>query len=459
MGSGLSRDPIDRLEALLDTETLLITDKGDAVVCGRGRVDGVAVAAFATDPEVQGGALDAGSCQAIARTIERAAQEGSAVVGLWHSGGAKLQERVESLDGMGRIFAASTAASGRVPQISVVLGPAAGGAAYGTALTDVVIAAPDARMFVTGPAVVRAVTGQDLDAKALGSPEVHGRLSGLVHVEALSAPDALLTARRLVRLLAGPAHPAATAPPEPRLDDVVPSSHRRAYDVNALVRLLLDRDQDSVQLHPRWAPNVATWLGRMGGRTIGILANNPISLGGCLDALSADKAARFVRTCDSLGVPIVVVVDVPGYLPGPAQEWDGVIRRGAKLLHAFAESTVPSFTLITRKAYGGGYIAMNSKSLGADAVLAWPGAEIDVMGPEAAVQVLHRKALAALAPEDRAAAAAELVRQQQPGGGVRLALELGLVDRIVQPAETRTVLVELLAACGARRGRHGNIPL
>lgn len=453
------REPVPRLEHLLDPSSLRLHDKTPGVVTGTGAVDGAPVAAFACDPSSQGGALGGEACRAIARLVDDAVTHRRPVIGLWHSGGAKVQEGVESLDGMGRLFAAFTRASGQLPHISVVLGPAAGGAAYGPALSDVVISAPEALMFVTGPAVVREVTGQDVSAEDLGSPEVHGVRSGLVHVEAPSAAAAVACARALSGLLSGVVvdHPSPVE--DARMDAVLPDRARRAYDVRHVVELLLDDDGRLVQLHKRWAPNVATWTGRLVGRPVGVLANNPLRLGGCLDGKGSDKAARFVRLCDGLGLPLIVLVDVPGYLPGGTQEEDGIIRRGAKLLHAFAEATVPRITVVTRKAYGGAYIAMNSASLGADAVLAWPTAQIDVMGPEAAVQVLHRKALAALPAEQRAAAAAELVQEVQQEDGLALALELGLVDEVIAPRRTRLAVAQRLAELPPRRGVHGNIPL
>jgi acetyl-CoA/propionyl-CoA carboxylase carboxyl transferase subunit len=240
---------------------------------------------------------------------------------------------------------------------------------------------------------------------------------------------------------------------------LLPDSPRRAYDVRPIVSALLDGDS-TVELHARWAPNITTTLGRLGGGTVGVLANNPIRLGGCLDAQSAEKAARFVRMCDAFGIPLVVLVDVPGYLPGVSQEWDGVVRRGAKLLHAFAEATVPRVTVITRKAYGGAYIAMNSRSLGATRVLAWPGAEVAVMGSTAAVRIVHRRKLAGIPEQERPALEAELAADhEKQAGGVARAIELGLVDAVVEPDRTRSAVSEALCDRVVARGRHGNIPL
>src|SRR6185369_1350112 len=358
---------------------------GGSVEVGRGRVRGVPAMAFCTDATVMGGAIDAEGCDRIAAAIDTAVREGLPVIGLWHSGGAKLADGVAAMDGIGRMFRAMVRASGRVPQISVVLGPAAGGAAYGPALTDIVITAAAGRIFVTGPDVVRRVTGEDIDMAGLGGPEAHSRRSGVVHVVGAGERDALDRAGRIIELLAqqGRFEVGAVVGDED-LRSLLPESPRRAYDVRPLVRALLDGGEIE-ELQARWAPNIVVGLGRLGGRTVGVIANNPLRKGGCLDSPSAEKASRFVRMCDALGVPLVVLVDVPGYLPGVRQEWDGVVRRGAKLLYAFAEAVVPRVTLIVRKSYGGAYIAMNSRSLGATAVFAWPGAEVAVMGAEAAV--------------------------------------------------------------------------
>jgi acetyl-CoA/propionyl-CoA carboxylase carboxyl transferase subunit len=350
-----------------------------------------------------------------------------------------------------------TRASGKVPQISVVLGPAAGGAAYGPALTDVVILGPEGRVFVTGPDVVRSVTGEDVDALRLGGPEPHGRRSGVVHVVADTQEGAYGEARRLAALLGDQRE--IEEVPDTDLAAFLPDSPKRAYDVHPIIEHLLD-EGSALELHPKWAPNVTTTLGRLGGRTVGVIANNPLRLGGCLDSASAEKAARFVRMCDAFGVPMVVVVDVPGYLPGVGQEWDGVVRRGAKLLHAFAESTVPRVTLVTRKAYGGAYIAMNSRSLGATRVFAWPGAEVAVMGAVAAVRILHRRRLAEVPADVRGEVEQELaVEHEKLAGGLARAQEIGVIDEVVEPTATRSAIAAAIAAGPATRGQHGNIPL
>ena len=459
------RDPEARLRTLFDVGTLrLLAAKDDSgVLWARGEVEGTPAIAFATDATRMGGAMGLEGCQHVVDAIDTAVRERVPVLGLWHSGGARLAEGVVALDAVGQVFAAMVRASGRVPQISVVLGPAAGGAAYGPALTDIVIMSKAGRIFVTGPEVVRSVTGEQVDMERLGGPEPHGRRSGVVHITTKDDESALAEARKLTVLLGHqgrltPADIAEGAEEGHDLTKTMPAEANRAYDVKPVVKALLD--EPGVELHAKWAPNVSTTLGRFGGRTVGVIANNPLRLGGCLDASSAEKAARFVRMCDSLGVPLIVLVDVPGYLPGLGQEWDGVVRRGAKLLHAFAEAVVPRVTLVTRKAYGGAYIAMNSRSLGATAVFAWPNAEVAVMGASAAVNILHRKRLAAAPHEERESLRETLIQDQMTtAGGVNRALEIGVVDDVITPEQTRRRIAEALAAAPAARGAHGNIPL
>ena len=455
------RNPNHRLAALLDpgTLTLVSPDDRSGMLAATGTVHGTPVVAFCSDATVMGGAMGDEGCQVVVDAYEHALAEGVPVIGLWHSGGARLAEGVLSLHAVGRIFEIMTRASGTVPQISVVLGPAAGGAAYGPALTDVVILGPEGRVFVTGPEVVRSVTGEDVDMLRLGGPEPHGRRSGVVHVVSSTEREALDQARRLGSLLGDQRRIDLDAVVDRDLGAHLPESAKRAYDVHPILTDLLD-DGSALELHTRWAPNITTTLGRLGGQTVGVIANNPLRLGGCLDSTSAEKAARFVRMCDAFGVPLVVVVDVPGYLPGVGQEWDGVVRRGAKLLHAFAEATVPRVTLVTRKAYGGAYIAMNSRSLGATRVLAWPTAEVAVMGAVAAVRVLHRRKLADVHPDLRPQVEAELAEEHERiAGGLDKAIEIGVVDEVVDPAVTRSALARAIVEAPARRGGHGNIPL
>ena len=455
--------PAGRLAELLDPGSVAVWPglaDGTGVLVADGRIDGHEVVVYITDQSVKGGALGAAGCVDIVRAIDAALSRSVPVIGVWHSGGARLQEGVVGLDGVGRVFAAMVRASGRIPQLSVVLGPCAGGAAYGPALTDIVVMAPEGRIFVTGPDVIRAVTGESVTAEHLGGPQPHGRRSGVVGVVAADEADALAKTRRLTALLAGQGTVDPTGiDDDPAMRELLPESIRRAYDVRVLVDSLLDPGT-GVVLHAGWAPNLSTTLGRLGGRTVGVIANNPMRLAGCLDSASAEKAAKFVRFCDAFGVPLVVLVDVPGYLPGLDQEWEGVVRRGAKLLHAFAEAVVPRVTVVTRKAYGGAYIAMNSRSLGATAVFAWPDSELAVMSAAAAVRILHRRKLAAVPLDDQEPLVAELAAEHRMlVGGLPECEEHGLVDAVIDPAVTRRVVAEAIAAAPAIRGQHTNIPL
>src|SRR5690242_2043089 len=456
------RNPVHRLTALLDEGTLelLTPDDDSGMLAATGRVNGKTCVAFCSDPTVMGGAMGYEGCKVVVAAYQRALTDRIPIVGLWHSGGARLAEGVLSLHAVGEIFHAMTKASGTIPQISVVLGPAAGGAAYGPALTDVVILGPEGRIFVTGPDVVRSVTGEDVDMLRLGGPEPHGRRSGVVHVLTESEREALDKARDLAFLLGAQGTLDVKAVEDIDLGALLPESNKRAYDVHPLVEHVLD-EGTTIELHAKWAPNIVTALGRFGGRTAGVIANNPLRLGGCLDSLSAEKASRFVRMCDAFGIPLIVLVDVPGYLPGVGQEWDGVVRRGAKLLHAFGEAVVPRVTVVTRKTYGGAYIAMNAASLGATRVFAWPGAEVAVMGAVAAVRILHRRKLAEVAPEIRAQVEAELAEEHALiAGGIDKAVEIGVVDEVISPAATRSAIARAIADAGlVQRGSHTNIPL
>ena len=458
------RNPVTRLRALFDEGTLeLITPDDDSgMLAAVGAVNGTRVVAFCSDATVMGGAMGDQGCRVVVDAYHRALTDRVPIIGLWHSGGARLAEGVLSLHAVGRIFQVMTQASGKIAQISVVLGPAAGGAAYGPALTDIVILGPEGRIFVTGPDVVRSVTGEAVDMLRLGGPEPHGRRSGVVHILTESEQEALDRARGVAALLGSQGSIAVDDVVDRDLAAVLPESKKRAYDVHPLVDAVLD-EGTTQELHARWAPNIVTALGRFGGRTVGVIANNPLRLGGCLDSLSAEKASRFVRMCDAFGVPLIVLVDVPGYLPGVGQEWDGVVRRGAKLLHAFGECVVPRVTLITRKTYGGAYIAMNSRSLGATKVFAWPGAEVAVMGAVAAVRILHRRKLSEISPDLRPRVEAELAAEHEKiAGGLDRAREIGVVDEVVVPERTRSALATAIAkaeSTGTVRGRHGNIPL
>ncbi|MEY2773352.1 MAG: hypothetical protein RJB51_773 [Actinomycetota bacterium] len=456
-----------RLTALFDEGTLnYVASQVDGIgaVSATGKINGRTVVAFANDPSFQGGALGAAEGAVIVDAYAIAMKELCPIVGIWHSGGARLQEGIGALKPFGDIFRVMTHASGKIPQVSVVLGPAAGGGAYGPALTDIVILGPEGRIFVTGPDVVRSVTGEDVDMLRLGGPEPHGRRSGVVHVVSDTEERAIADTRNITDLLGNQGLLDTSRITDVDMGALLPEQNNRAYDAHPIVDSVIDAGT-GVELHPRWAPNIITTLGRFGGRTVGIVANNPLRLGGCLDATSAEKSARFVRMCDALGIPMIVMVDVPGYLPGVGQEWDGVVRRGAKLLHAFAECVVPRITCVTRKSYGGAYIAMNSKALGATRVMAWEGAEVAVMGPLAAIRILHRRRLAEVPPDQKDAVEAELAEEHKiTAGGLPKCIELGAVDEIVDPTKTRTAIATALKAAANPdgsfpRGNHGNIPL
>ncbi|MGA8117580.1 MAG: carboxyl transferase domain-containing protein [Actinocatenispora sp.] len=455
------RAPDVRLGRLLDAGSVAPLHEPDdsGVVAVGGRIHGNRVLVYCTDARRMGGSLGSEGTAHIVGAIDAAVAEGCPVIGLWHSGGARLAEGVESMEAVGRMFAAMIRASGRVPQISVVLGPAAGAAAYGPALTDVVVMSGTGLMFITGPEVVHSVTGEQIGMQELGGGDAHGRRSGVAHVVTETDEAAYEEARQLTALLAAPGRvDPSKAGGDSDLRALLPAESRRAYDVRPLVREILDGDFHELQA--RWARNMVIGFGQLGGGTVGVLANNPLRKGGCLDTLSAEKAARFVRMSDCLGIPLVVLVDVPGYLPGVNQEWSAIIRRGAKLLYAFSEAVVPRITLITRRSYGGAYIAMNSRSLGATTVLAWPEAEAAVMGAESAVRILHRKQLAAADPEEREPLRTRLIAEhQQRSGGLTRAVELGAVDEIIDPRTTRRRLAAAVAAAPVRRGAHGNIPL
>ena len=462
------RDPLLRLRTFFDEGSVELLHERDrsGVLAAAGTVNGVRTIAFCTDGTVMGGAMGVEGCQHIVNAYDTAIEEQSPIVGIWHSGGARLAEGVKALHAVGLVFEAMIRASGYIPQISVVVGFAAGGAAYGPALTDVVIMAAEGRVFVTGPDVVRSVTGEDVDMASLGGPDTHHKKSGVCHIVADDELDAYARGRRLVGLFCQQGHFDRTKAEagDSDLHALLPESARRAYDVHPLVEALLDKDDEGnssfEEFQAKWAPSIVVGIGRLAGRTVGVLANNPLRLGGCLNSESAEKAARLVRLCNAFGIPLIVVVDVPGYLPGVDQEWGGVVRRGAKLLHAFGEASVPRVTLVTRKIYGGAYIAMNSRSLGATKVFAWPDAEVAVMGAKAAVGILHKKKLAAAADHERDALHEELAAEHERiAGGVDSAIEIGVVDEKIDPAHTRSKLTQALAEAPTRRGRHKNIPL
>jgi acetyl-CoA carboxylase carboxyltransferase component len=434
---------------------------GDGVVAGTGSIEGRTVDAYAQDRRVLGGSLGEAHADKIARTIDQASRGGVPVVGINDSGGARIQEGVASLDGYGQVFRANVAASGRVPQIALLLGPCAGGATYSPALMDFTIMSDEASMFLTGPRVVRAVTGEQVDTRSLGGPEVHTERSGSAHFVVDDDEQAFAVARELLSYLpssawAPPSEVPATEPPPVDLRSLVPDDGRAPYDVRDLVRGVVDGGR-FLEVHARWAQNLVVGFARIDGRTVGVVANQARWLAGVLDGTASEKGARFVRFCDAFGIPLVVAVDVPGFLPGTAQEHGGVIRKGAKLLHAFTSATVPRVSVVLRKAFGGAYIVMNSRSIGADAVLAWPGAELAVMGAEGAADIVLRRAIEA-EPDRRD----ELVESyRRDAMGVDVAARRGSVDEVIAPEDTRAAIVAILRSLRGARAPgfvHDNLP-
>ena len=455
------RDPELRIARLVDEGKFefLIPRTSCGVIAVTGLVKGNKVVIFASDATVKSGALGVDGSKVIVSAYKAAMGAQVPIIGIWHSGGARLSDGVASLDAFGEVFQSMISASGRIPQISLVLGPTAGGGAYGPALTDVVVLAPEGRIFVTGPDVVKSVTGEDIDMALLGGPEAHKKNSGLAHIIAPTEQAAFDDVRDLTALFANHGFMSPNVK-DIDLSTFVPNSTVRSYEVHPLVDAILDQETEHIELLSMWAPNMTTIIGRLGGATVGVIANNPAHLAGVLDAAAGEKAARFVRTCDAFGIPLIVIADVQGFLPGAGQEWEGAVRRGAKLLHAFGEAVVPRVTLITRRAYGGAYVAMNSKALGATRVFAWPDAEVSVMGAVAAVRVLHRRILADLPIEQRESMELELAAEHEKiSGGVVRAIEIGAVDEMVNPTSTRSALAKTIAAAPHRRGSHGNIPL
>lgn len=455
------RDPEKRIAALLDDGKFefLIPRTDCGMLAVKGDIKGNKVIVFASDATVKSGALGIEGSKVIVTAYKAAMGAQVPIIGIWHSGGARLSDGVASLDAFGEVFQSMISASGRIPQLSLVLGPTAGGGAYGPALTDIVVLSPEGRIFVTGPEVVKSVTGEDIDMALLGGPEAHRKNSGLAHIIALTEQEAIDDIRDLTALFANQGFMKADVK-DIDLSVFVPDAKVRTYEVHPLIDAILDKETEHIELLSMWAPNMTTMIGRLGGATVGVLANNPAHIAGVLDAAAGEKAARFVRTCDAFGIPLIVIADVQGFLPGAGQEWEGAVRRGAKLLHAFGEAVVPRVTLITRRAYGGAYVAMNSKALGATRVFAWPQAEVSVMGAVAAVRVLHRRLLADIPAEQREAMELELAAEHEKiSGGVARAVEIGAVDEIIEPSKTRSALAKVIAEAPHRRGSHGNIPL
>jgi acetyl-CoA carboxylase carboxyltransferase component len=444
--------PLERLEALCDPGSLqvlrsrVISTKlggramaGDGVVGATGTVAGRPIACYAQDGTYLGGSLGERHADTVVRVLETAGRARIPIVAFVESGGARMQEGTAALAGYGRIFRHTVALTGVVPQISVVSGASAGGGAYSPALTDLIVMTEDAAMFLTGPAVVLEALGEEIDAASLGGPHVHER-NGVCH---LVAADEVAAADRVRELLgylpaaAGEVVPRA-ASVDPALEDpgtIVPAESRRAYDVRLALEGIVDAGS-MLELCPRWARNVVTVLARVNGQPVGIVANQPRHLGGVLDAEGSEKAARFVGFCNSFGLPLVAVVDTPGFMPGSRQEKAGVIRHGAALVRAFAAATVPKVTVILRKSYGGAYITMNSRDLGADLVLAWPGAELGIMSAVAAVGIVHRRELHGAAdPEGERARLAEAYADEHLRA--EAAAAAGFVDEIIEPRRTR----------------------
>ncbi len=444
---------------------------GEGVVSGFGRVNGRGVYVFAQDFTVFGGSLSNTHAQKITKVMDLAYRNGFPLIGINDSGGARIQEGVESLGGYGEVFYRNVRASGVIPQISVIMGPCAGGAVYSPAVTDFIfMTEKTSYMFITGPQVIKQVTSEEIDPESLGGAKVHGRVSGVCHFHYPTEKDTLAKVKELLSFLPdsnrAKAPAVATDDPEdrlvPELDEVIPENSRRPYDMKKIIKPVLD-DQHFMEAHAHYARNLIVGFGRLAGKTIGIVANQPNAMAGCLDIEASVKCARFVRFCDAFGIPLWTLLDVPGYLPGTQQEHGGIIKHGAKILYAYAEATVPKVTLITRKAYGGAYVVMSSKHLRADINLAYPTAEIAVMGPEGAIQILSRKEIQE-APDPDARRAELISDYVQKFASPYRAAQLGYVDAVIMPHDTRVVLIKAFAQLENKVDdkpprKHGNIPL
>ncbi|GAA3970451.1 acyl-CoA carboxylase subunit beta [Thermobifida alba] len=445
----------------------------DGVVTGYGTIDGRPVAVFSQDVTVFGGSLGEVYGEKIVKVLDHALKTGCPVIGINEGGGARIQEGVVALGLYAEIFKRNTHASGVIPQISLVMGAAAGGHVYSPALTDfIVMVDQTSQMFITGPDVIKTVTGEDVTMEELGGARTHNTKSGVAHYMAADENDALEYVRTLLSYL--PSNNLEDPPVEPtpvdlevtesdlELDTFIPDSANQPYDMHQVIEHIVD-DGEFLEVHELFAPNIIVGYGRVEGHPVGIVANQPMNFAGCLDIDASEKAARFVRTCDAFNVPVLTLVDVPGFLPGTDQEFNGIIRRGAKLLYAYAEATVPLVTVITRKAFGGAYDVMGSKHLGADINLAWPTAQIAVMGAQGAVNILHRRTLAAA--EDVEATRAQLITEYEDTLlNPYSAAERGYVDGVIMPSETRTSVIKALRALRGKRKqlppkKHGNIPL
>lgn len=444
---------------------------GDGVICGFGEIEGRTVYAYSQDRAVLGGSLGEAHANKIAKVQDLAGRTGSPIIGINDSGGARIQEGVEALAGYGEIFRRNVRYSGVVPQVSLLMGPCAGGAVYSPALTDfVVMVDKKSYMFVTGPKVVRAVTSEDVDTETLGGGRVHAEKSGVAHFLVASELEGLELARQILSYFPpnnceAPPVEACSDPTARRCEElvrIVPEQANRPYDVGDVIRSVVDQGS-FLEVRARWAQNVRVGLARMGGHPVGIIANNPAVLAGVLDIDAARKAARFVRTCNAFGLPIVSFIDVPGFLPGRVQEHNGIIDHGAKLAYAYCEATVPKLSVILRKAYGGAYIVMSSKHVGGDMNFAWPRAEIAVMGGSGAVEILHARDLKA--HKDPKQRAAELTAEYNSQfANPAIAEARGFLDAVIEPSETRHVLCRALRGLIGKRDampdkRNGNVPL
>ncbi len=480
----------ERVELLLDKDSFTEIDEfarhrahsfgmqkrrpyGDGVVTGFGTIADRPVCVFSQDVTVFGGSLGQVYGEKIVKIMEFALKTGCPLIGLIEGGGARIQEGVVSLGLYGEIFRLNTHASGVIPQISVIMGAAAGGHVYSPALTDfVVMVDQTSQMFITGPDVIKTVTGEDVSMEDLGGGRTHNTKSGNAHYLAADEDDAIGYVQSLVGFLPQnnlddpPSYDLANSldvsETDQELDTLIPDSPNQPYDMHAVLSAVLD-DGDFLEVHELFAPNIVVGFGRLDGRSVGVVANQPLHFAGCLDIDASEKAARFVRTCDAFNVPVLTFVDVPGFLPGTDQEWNGIIRRGAKLIYAYAEATVPLLTVITRKAYGGAYDVMGSKHLGADFNLAWPTAQIAVMGAQGAVNILYRKELAKA--DDAEQLRADLVAEyDEELANPYMAADRGFVDAVIQPHETRAELTRMLRLLRTKRQtlppkKHGNIPL
>jgi len=454
---------------------------GDGVVTGTGTIDGRPVAVFSQDATVFGGALGEVYGEKIVKVMDVAMKIGCPVIGINDGGGARIQEGVVALGLYGEIFMRNVQSSGVVPQISLIMGPCAGGAVYSPAITDfTVMVDQTSHMFITGPDVIKTVTGEDVEMEDLGGGRAHNTKSGVAHYLADDEEDALSYVKELLSYLPSNnlSEPPVFTPAEPvegsiadgltetdlELDTIVPDSPNTPYDIHEVITRVLD-DGEFLEVQGLFAPNIVVGFGRVEGKSVGVVANQPTQFAGCLDIDASEKAARFVRTCDAFNVPVLTFVDVPGFLPGTDQEWDGIIRRGAKLIYAYAEATVPKVTVITRKGYGGAYVVMGSKHLGGDVNIAWPTAQIAVTGAQGAVSILYRKELATLEGDGLAARRAELQTDYEDTlCNPYLAADRGYIDAVIPPSHTRGHIGRALRLLATKREaapsrKHGNIPL